>query len=165
MAPIQDAQRVAVLADSQNLYHSAQSVYSRNIDYGSLLQKAVQGRQLTRAIAYVIRAQAEDEDSFFEALQEIGYETKIKDIKTFGDGSKKADWDVGMSLDAVSLAPHVDTIILCTGDGDFARLCRYLRHEGCRVEAMSFAESTSEELVAAADSFENLSENQETYLL
>jgi len=70
-----------------------------------------------------------------------------------------------MSLDAVSLAPHVDTIILCTGDGDFARLCRYLRHEGCRVEAMSFAESTSEELVAAADSFENLSENQETYLL
>jgi len=158
-------QRVGVLADAQNLYHTAQSLYSRNIDYSSLLEGALEGRELTRAIAYVIRANSPEEESFFEALVDIGFETRVKDIKTFEDGSKKADWDVGMSLDAVSLAPHVDTIILCTGDGDFARLCRYLRHEGCRVEAMSFAESTSEELVAAADSFENLSENQETYLL
>jgi uncharacterized LabA/DUF88 family protein len=156
---------VGVLADAQNLYHTAQSLYSRNIDYSSLLEGALEGRELTRAIAYVIRANSPEEESFFEALVDIGFETRVKDIKTFEDGSKKADWDVGMSLDAVSLAPHVDTIILCTGDGDFARLCRYLRHEGCRVEAMSFAESTSEELVAAADSFENLSENQETYLL
>ena len=158
-------QRVGVLADAQNLYHTAQSLYSRNIDYSSLLEGALEGRELTRAIAYVIRANSPEEESFFEALVDIGFETRVKDIKTFEDGSKKADWDVGMSLDAVSLAPHVDTIILCTGDGDFARLCRYLRHEGSRVEAMSFAESTSEELVAAADSFENLSENQETYLL
>jgi len=156
---------VGVLADAQNLYHTAQSLYSRNIDYSSLLEGALEGRELTRAIAYVIRANSPEEESFFEALVDIGFETRVKDIKTFEDGSKKADWDVGMSLDAVSLAPHVDTIILCTGDGDFARLFRYLRHEGCRVEAMSFAESTSEELVAAADSFENLSENQETYLL
>ncbi|WP_232701061.1 NYN domain-containing protein [Halobacterium wangiae] len=165
MAPIQDAQRVAVLADSQNLYHSAQSVYSRNIDYGSLLEKAVQGRQLTRAIAYVIRAQAEDEDRFFEALLDIGFETKIKDIKTFGDGSKKADWDVGMSLDAVSLADHVDTVVLCTGDGDFSRLCSHLRHEGVRVEVMAFGESAADELVEVADSFIDLSEREETFLL
>jgi len=158
-------QRVGVLADAQNLYHTARSLYSRNIDYSSLLEGALDGRELTRAIAYVIRANSPEEESFFEALVDIGFETRVKDIKTFEDGSKKADWDVGMSLDAVSLAPHVDTIILCTGDGDFARLCRYLRHEGCRVEAMSFAESTSEELVAAADSFENLSENEDTYLL
>jgi uncharacterized LabA/DUF88 family protein len=154
-----------VLADSQNLYHSAQSVYSRNIDYSSLLEKAVQGRELTRAIAYVIRAQAEDEDSFFDALRDIGFETKIKDIKTFGDGSKKADWDVGMSLDAVTLADHVDTVVLCTGDGDFSRLCNHLRHEGVRVEVMAFGESTAEELVDVADAFVDLSEREETFLL
>lgn len=165
MAPIQPGQRVAVLADSQNLYHSAQSVYSRNIDYSSLLEKAVQGRELTRAIAYVIRAQAEDEDSFFDALRDIGFETKIKDIKTFGDGSKKADWDVGMSLDAVTLADHVDTVVLCTGDGDFSRLCNHLRHEGVRVEVMAFGESTAEELVDVADAFVDLSEREETFLL
>ncbi|MCD2198422.1 MULTISPECIES: LabA-like NYN domain-containing protein [unclassified Halobacterium] len=165
MAPIQPGQRVAVLADSQNLYHSAQSVYSRNIDYSSLLEKAVQERELTRAIAYVIRAQSEDEDSFFDALRDIGFETKIKDIKTFGDGSKKADWDVGMSLDAVTLADHVDTVVLCTGDGDFSRLCNHLRHEGVRVEVMAFEESTAEELVDVADAFVDLSEREETFLL
>jgi uncharacterized LabA/DUF88 family protein len=165
MTEIHPDQRVAVLVDAQNLYHSSHSVYSRNIDYSSLLEKAVQGRALTRAIAYVIRAESPDEESFFNALADIGFETKIKDIKTFGDGSKKADWDVGMSLDAVTLASHVDTVVLCTGDGDFSRLCSHLRHEGVRVEVMAFGQSTAEELREAADSFVDLAEREETFLL
>ena len=165
MTEIHPDQRVAVLADSQNLYHTGQSLYSRNIDYASLLEAAVDGRQLTRAIAYVIRADAPEEESFFDALENIGFETRIKEIRTFGDGSKKADWDVGMSLDAVSLADHVDTVVLCTGDGDFSRLCHHLRHEGVRVEVMAFEESTADELVEAADAFVDLSEREETFLL
>ena len=158
-------QRVAVLADSQNLYHTAQSLYSRNIDYAALLDEAVAGRTLTRALAYVIKADAPEEESFFEALIDIGFETRLKKIKTFQDGSKKANWDVGMSLDAVSLAPHVDTVVLCTGDGDFARLCRYLQHEGVRVEVICFEESTAEELIAAAREFTDMSANTDRYLL
>jgi uncharacterized LabA/DUF88 family protein len=158
-------QRVAVLADSQNLYHTAQSVYSRNIDYAALLEDAVAERTLTRALAYVIKADAPEEESFFEALLDIGFETRIKAIRTFQDGSKKADWDVGMSLDAVSLAPHVDTVVLCTGDGDFARLCRYLEHEGVRVEVMGFGESTAEDLVEAAREFTDLSADTNRFLL
>ncbi|WP_129115034.1 LabA-like NYN domain-containing protein [Halegenticoccus tardaugens] len=165
MTDIHPHQRVAVLADAQNLYHTAQSIYSQNIDYASLLEKSVQGRELTRAIAYVIRADAPDEERFFDALVDIGFETKIKDIKTFGDGSKKADWDVGMSLDAVTLASHVDTIVLCTGDGDFSRLCSHLRHEGVRVEVVAFRSSTAEELIEAADSFVDMAEREETFLL
>ena len=165
MTAIHPDQRVAVLADSQNLYHTGQSLYSRNIDYASLLEAAVDGRQLTRAIAYVIRADAPEEESFFDALENIGFETRIKEIRTFGDGSKKADWDVGMSLDAVTLANHVDTVILCTGDGDFSRLCSHLRHEGVRTEVTSFSESTSEELLEAADSFIDMSERPDTFLL
>ncbi|WP_224332301.1 NYN domain-containing protein [Haloprofundus halobius] len=165
MTEIHPNQRVAVLVDAQNLYHTAQSLYSRNIDYSSLLEKSVQGRELTRAIAYVIRADSPEEERFFEALIDIGFETKIKDIKTFGDGSKKADWDVGMSLDAVTLASHVDTVVLCTGDGDFSRLCSHLRHEGVRAEVMAFKQSTAEELIAAADSFLDLSEREDTFLL
>ncbi|OLZ41853.1 NYN domain-containing protein [Natrinema saccharevitans] len=165
MTEIHPGQRVAVLVDAQNLYHTAQSMHSRNIDYSALLEKAVQDRQLTRAIAYVIRADSPEEESFFEALIDIGFEPKIKDIKTFADGSKKADWDVGMSLDAVTLANHVDTIVLCTGDGDFSRLCSHLRHEGVRVEVMSFQSSTADELVDAADSFLDLGERHETFLL
>ena len=165
MTEIHPAQRVAVLADSQNLYHSAHSLYSRNIDYAGLLDEAVADRALVRAIAYVIRADSPDEETFFAALRDIGFETKIKDIKTFADGTKKADWDLGMSLDAVSLATHVDTVVLCTGDGDFARLCRHLRHEGVRVEAMGFANSAADELIDAADDFVDLSERKETFLL
>ncbi|MFC4544146.1 NYN domain-containing protein [Halosolutus amylolyticus] len=165
MTEIHPGQRVAVLVDAQNLYHTAQSLHSRNIDYSALLDKAVQDRQLTRAIAYVIRADSPEEESFFEALVDIGFETKIKDIKTFADGSKKADWDVGMSLDAVTLANHVDTVVLCTGDGDFSRLCSHLRHEGVRVEVMAFESSTAEELIAEAESFLDLGERHETFLL
>ncbi len=165
MTEIHPGQRVAVLVDAQNLYHTAQSIYSRNIDYSSLLEKAVQDRQLTRAISYVIRADSPEEESFFEALVDIGFETKIKDIKRFSDGTKKADWDVGMSLDAVTLANHVDTIVLCTGDGDFSRLCSHLRHEGVRVEVMCFESSTADELIEAADAFLDLSERHETFLL
>ncbi|WP_411963016.1 NYN domain-containing protein [Haloferax sp. YSMS24] len=165
MTEIHPDQRVAILVDAQNLYHTAQSLYSRNIDYSSLLDKAAAGRALTRAIAYVIRADSPDEERFFDALVDIGFETKIKDIKTFGDGSKKADWDLGMALDAVSLANHVDTIVICSGDGDFERLCSHLRHEGVRVEVMSFKESTADELVEASDAFIDLSERKETFLL
>jgi len=165
MVEIHPDQRVAMLADAQNLYHTAQSLYSRNIDYAALLEKGVQGRQLTRAIAYVIRADAPEEESFFEALADIGFETKIKAIKTFQDGSQKADWDVGMSLDAVTLADHVDTIVLCTGDGDFSRLCTHLRHEGVRIEVMGFRQSTAEELIESADTFVDLDERSGTFLL
>jgi len=165
MTEIHPRQRIAVLVDSQNLYHTAQSMYSRNIDYAELLESAVDGRELTRAIAYVIRADAPEEESFFEALVDIGYEARIKDIRTFADGSKKADWDVGMSLDAVTLANHVDTIALCTGDGDFARLCGHLKHEGVRVEVLAFEESTSEDLVDAADGFTDLSSDTDRFLL
>ncbi|WP_136689555.1 LabA-like NYN domain-containing protein [Halorhabdus amylolytica] len=165
MTDVHPGQRIAVLADSQNLYHTAQSIYQRNIDYEALLSAAVDDRQLTRAIAYVIRADADDEERFFEALVDIGFETKLKDIKTFADGSKKADWDVGMSLDAVSLAPHVDTIALCTGDGDFSRLVSHVRHEGVKVEVYAFGESTSEELIDRAESFTDLSEDTDRFLL
>ena len=165
MSVVHPNQRVADLADSQNLYHTAQSMYTRNIDYASLLEESVAGRNLTRAIAYVIRADAPEEESFFDALTDIGFETQIKDIKTFPDGSKKADWDVGMCLDAITLANHVDTIVLCTGDGDFTRLCHHLKHEGVRIEVICFAESTAEELIEAADSFVDMSADTDTYLL
>lgn len=165
MVTIHPAQRVAVLADTQNLYHSAHHLYSRNIDYSTLLEKAVQDRELVRAIAYAIRADAPDEESFFDALEEIGFEARVKAIRTFADGSKKADWDVGMSLDAVTLAPHVDVIVLCTGDGDFTRLVTHLQHQGVRVEAMGFASSTADSLIEQVDAFIDLSERTESFLL
>ena len=165
MPPIHDSQRVAIIADSQNLYHSAHTLFSRNVDYTTMLDSAVQDRELVRAIAYVIRADSPQEEDFFDALRDIGFEAKIKDIKTFADGSKKANWDLGMCLDAVTLAPKVDVVVLCSGDGDFAALCTHLRHEGVRTEVFGFGASTAEELIDAADSFVDMSEDENRFLL
>ena len=159
------AQRVAVLVDSQNLYHTAQSLHTRNIDYAALLESAVRDRSLVRSIAYVIRADSTDEERFFDALADIGFETRIKPIRTYADGTKKADWDVGMSLDAVTLADHVDAVVLCTGDGDFTRLCSHLRHEGVRIEVMAFEASTADSLIEAADTFTDMGADTDTFLL
>lgn len=158
-------QRVAVIADSQNLYHTAQTKYSQNVDYEGLLDTVVDGRQLTRAIAYVIETNNNEEQSFFDAIEDIGFETKSKQIKEFKDGKKKADWDVGMCLKAVSLADHVDVIVLCTGDGDFSRLCEYLKHEGVKTEIASFKFATSNELIEKSEKFTDLSNYPQKHLL
>ncbi len=127
------AQRVGVFIDAQNLYHSAKHLYKARVNFGAILDEAVGGRILVRAIAYVISTESGEEKNFFEALTKMGIETKTKDLQIFADGAKKADWDVGLAIDAVKLAPKLDTVVLVTGDGDFIPLIQYLdMHEGAR---------------------------------
>jgi len=118
-------QRVAVFIDTQNLYHSAKNLYNAKVNFGAIMDAVVGKRKLIRALAYVITTEAGDETSFFEALTKIGIETKTKDLQIFYGGAKKADWDVGLAVDAIRLAPKVDTIVLATGDGDFEPLVNF----------------------------------------
>lgn len=160
------AQRVGVFIDTQNLYHSAKHLYKARVNFGKILEEAVGGRTLVRAIAYVIKTEAGDEKNFFEALTKIGIETKVKDLQIFADGAKKADWDVGLAIDAVKLAPKLDTIVLATGDGDFVPLIQYLDlHEGCQVEVISFGKSSSAKLKEAAHAFTDMCENPRAYTI
>ncbi|MDY6765266.1 MAG: NYN domain-containing protein [Halobacteria archaeon] len=163
--PVQPNQEVSVLVDTQNMYHTVQNIYSRNLDYSALLERAVNGRKLIRALAYVVRTDTTEEESFFNALTEIGFETKVKDIKTYPDGSKKADWDMGIAIDAITFAPHLDAMVLCTGDGDFTRLVHHVREKGVRVEIMGFESSTAKSLIEACDEFIDMSQNEERFLL
>ena len=78
---------------------------------------------------------------------------------------KKADWDVGITIDAVRIAPNVDAIILASGDGDFLQLVEYLKNQGKRVEIIAFGRSASARLKEAADEFIDLEETPEKYLL
>src|SRR3989344_1169291 len=161
----QKEQRVAMLIDTQNLYHSARNLYGAKVNFGAILKEAVSGRHLVRAIAYVITTEAEDEKSFFEALNSLGIETKTKDIQIFFGGAKKADWDVGLAVDAVRLAPKVDAIILASGDGDFVPLVEYLKFMGTQVEVITFGRSASGRLREGADDFIDMSEDSRKYLL
>lgn len=161
----QKEQRVAMLIDTQNLYHSARNLYNTKVNFGAVLKEAVAGRHLVRAIAYVITTEAEDEKPFFEALNSLGIETKTKDIQIFFGGAKKADWDVGLAVDAIRLAPKMDAIILASGDGDFVPLVEYLKFMGTQVEVITFGRSASGRLREAADDFIDMSDDPRKYLL
>ncbi len=159
-------QRVGVFIDTQNLYHSAKNLYHTKVNFGQIVKDAVAERSLIRAVAYVISTESGEEQAFFEALGKMGIETKVKDLQIFGSGAKKADWDVGLAIDAVKLAPKLDAVILLSGDGDFVPLVEYLKtNEGCQVEVVSFGKSTSAKLIEAADDFIDLDENQRKYLM
>lgn len=159
-------QRVAVLIDVQNMYHSSKALYKKRVNFKEVLKTAVANRQLIRAVGYVIRTESGEEKSFFEALEKIGIELKVKDLQVFHGGMKKADWDVGLTIDAVRLSDSmIDAIILVTGDGDFIPLVEYLKGKGKQVEVMAFGKSTSGRLKESADDFIDLSENPKKFLI
>ncbi len=159
------AQRVGVFIDTQNLYHSAKHLYKSRVNFQNVLQEAVGDRILVRAIAYVISTEGGDEKNFFEALTKIGIETKVKGLQVFSDGAKKADWDVGIAIDAVKLAPKLDTVILATGDGDFVPLIEYLENDGCQVEVISFGKSSSQKLKEAAHAFTDMCDDPKKFII
>lgn len=154
-------QRVGVLVDVSNMYHSAKNLYKRRVNFKEILKEVVAGRKLIRATAYVIRAENEEENNFFEALSQLGFEVVIKDLQVFHGGAKKGDWDVGITVDAVKLGQKLDVIVLVTGDGDYLPLVSYLQNTtGCLVEVAAFRQTTSSRLIEEADDFINLSDSR-----
>jgi len=155
---IHKSQRVGIFIDIQNLYHSAKHLYSARVNYRELLKELTAGRPLVRAIGYVVKSEtALGEASFFEALTKNGIELRTKDLQVFPGGLKKADWDVGMAVDAIRMANFLDVVILVTGDGDFLPLVDYLKWGlGREVEVAAFGRSASAKLKESADLFIDL---------
>ncbi len=163
---IQRAQRVGVFVDVQNLYYSARFMYNAKVNFKAILQEAVNNRILVRAIAYVIKTEDISREAFFDALSNFGFEVKGKDLQIFYGGAKKGDWDIGIAMDAIELAPKLDTIVLCSGDGDFIPLVEHLKRAmGCRVEVVAFGKSASSKLVECVDNFVDLDKNQKKFLI
>ena len=159
-------QRVGVFIDVQNMYYSAKQMYGAKVNFKEILKEAVKGRNLVRALAYVIKADIREEQGFFEALKNIGFEVKAKDLQIFYGGQKKGDWDIGIAMDTIELAHKLDTIILVSGDGDFAPLVQHLKRAiGCRVEIIAFGKSASAKLIEEADEFTDLDEAPKKYLI
>ena len=161
-------QRVGIFIDVQNLYHSAKNLYNTRVNFKELIKHLLAGRKLIRAMAYVVQAENLDggkagssssEGAFFEALKNAGLELRMKDLQVYAGGAKKADWDVGMAVDAIRMASFLDAVILVTGDGDFLPLVDYLRWGlGRGVEVAAFSRTTSLKLKESADSFVGLEE-------
>lgn len=156
MATYKD-QRIGIFIDVQNLYHGAKNLYHGRVNYKELVKLLTKGRKLIRVIGYVVKSDAAEESAFFDALENAGVELRIKDLQIFAGGAKKADWDVGMAVDAIRTANSLDAIILATGDGDFVPLVEYLKWGlGREVEVAAFGRNTSAKLKEVADDFIDL---------
>jgi len=151
--PIHMHQRIAVFVDVQNLFYSAKAVYQRKLNFATLLDKMADGRELVRAIAYIVQTPEVDQSSFITFLHQSGYEVKSKELKKRPDGSAKGDWDMGIAIDSIALADRTDVMALASGDGDFCDLVRHLKARGVRCEVYAFPSSTSEELRYTATEF------------
>lgn len=163
--------RTAVLVDVKNMFFAARSAHNGKLDYGKLWDFFSKKHQIVRAIAYMVKRPDIDQGKFVSALNNIGFEVRSKDArlkrdkkdpKSFkGKELKKPDdkrsdyinanYDVLLTIDAISIADRVDCIILVSGDGVYVPLVRFLQSRGCRVEVAGFMGSTSSELSQIAD--------------
>jgi len=159
-------QRVGVFVDVANMYHSAKNLYGAKVNFEEVLKSAIAGRKLIRAVAYVIKSESEEERGFFGALDSQGFEVKAKDLQVFAGGAKKADWDVGIAVDAIKMADKLDSIIIVSGDGDYTPLVTYLReNKGCQVEVLAFGKTTSGKLIDLVDDYTDLGQDTKKYLI
>src|SRR3990167_8635995 len=104
------AQRVGIFIDTQNIYHSAKNLHHSRANFGAILKDALDGRVLIRAMAYVVTTESGEENAFFAALEKAGIEIRSKPLQIFLGGAKKADWDVGLAIDAVIMAPTQENL-------------------------------------------------------
>jgi hypothetical protein len=96
-------QRVGIFVDIQNLYYTARNVYNARVNFTTILKDAAGDRPIVRAIAYGIKADMPEEQTFFDALKKAGFEVKLKELQSFYGGAKKGDWDVGIVMDIIKL--------------------------------------------------------------
>ena len=155
---------VAVFVVMQNIYYGAKNALKKKkVDFRKLLTLAVRGRKLYRAIVYLVDLDRVNQDNFIYVLRNLGYEVKLKEPKKFYNWDRveyKADWDMGIAIDAITLAERgkIDVIVLMSGDGDFVHLINFLKAKGIKVEVAAFKSITAKELICAADDFIDLEE-------
>lgn len=120
---------IAVFADVQNIYYTTREAYGRQFNYRKLWQRIANQGQIVCAYAYAIHRGDDKQLKFQNALKEIGFTVKLKQFIQRSDGSAKGDWDVGITIDILETAAHVDTVILLSGDGDFGILLEKVKHK------------------------------------
>jgi len=158
MSTVLSAQRVAVLVDVQNMFHSAYDCFHGRLNYRKLFETVESGRQVVRSIAFAVQ-DGNDQNSFFAMLREVGFDVRTKEPRLRPDGSRKGGWDIGIAIEALSLAPRVDVVALVSGDGDFVELADALRARGVRVEVYALERSVGRALRDAADLFVPIGED------
>ncbi|MFV0387568.1 MAG: NYN domain-containing protein [Pyrinomonadaceae bacterium] len=150
--------RVAVFIDGNNLFHAAR-FHNLDIDYNKLLRVLLGDGRLLRAFFYTgVDVGAERQQGFLLWMKRNGFRVVQKELKTFYDGTRKANLDVEIAVDMLSLAGKYDTAVLVSGDEDFVYALNSVSYKGCRVEVAGFRSNTAPNLIDVADFFIDLGE-------
>lgn len=150
--------RVAVFIDGNNLFHAAR-FHNLDIDYNKLLRVLLGDGRLLRAFFYTgVDTGAERQQGFLLWMRRNGFRVIQKELKTFYDGTRKANLDVEIAVDMLSLAGRYDTAVLVSGDEDFVYAVNAVAYKGCRVEIAGFRSNTAPKLIDVADYFIDLGE-------
>lgn len=144
---------VALFVDVQNVYYTTRHTYQRNFDYNAFWRAATTDRNVVKAVAYATDRGDKKQRKFQNILRAIGFEVRLKPFIQRADGSAKGDWDVGITIDALDAAANADTIVLVSGDGDFALLADRLRRDHKQVDVYGVPALTASSLIDAASSF------------
>jgi len=161
-------ERIAIFIDGANLYAAARAL-SFDIDYKKLLDLFAGKGRLIRAFYYT--ALIEDQEyspirPLVDWLDYNGYTMVTKPMKEFTDAmgrpKRKGNMDIELAIDVLEMAPHLDHIVLFSGDGDFRRLVEATQRKGVRVSVVSTLRSqppmVADELRRQADNFIELAE-------
>ncbi len=147
-------EKISIFVDVQNIYYTCREAYQANFDYNKFWAQVTADREVVSAFAYATDRGDEKQQQFQNILRAIGFTVLLKPLVTRMDGSTKADWDVGIALDAYESAPHCDTVVLASGDGDFAILLDRLKQRfGTRSEVYGVPKLTANTLMTAAGNF------------
>ena len=120
--------KIAVFADVQNLYYTVRQAYGCHFNYAALWADISKQGQIVEAYAYAIDRGDSKQQQFQQILRNLGFTVKLKPYIQRSDGSAKGDWDVGITIDIMDAAAHVDEVVLASGDGDFDLLLERIIH-------------------------------------
>ena len=152
--------KIAIFDDVQNIYYTTREIYKRQLNYRALWQRISEQGDITQALAYATNRGDDGQIKFQDALKHIGFQVKLKPYIQRKDGSSKGDWDVGIAIDVISIAPEVDTVILLSGDGDFDLLLDKITNSyGVNTEVYGVAKLTARSLIDAAGVFNPIEES------
>lgn len=152
--------RVGVFVDAANLSASIRRVTGnqQKLNFSALLRSVVGQRRKETAIAFIVHGEQQEIGEaghwgFVQHLRAGGYEVREKRPKVRADGSRKADWDMGIAMAILDAVDALDVVVLCSGDGDFLPLVQRLQRLGKRVEVASVPQATEESLRRAAQQY------------
>ncbi len=157
---VEAPKKIALFVDVQNIYYTVKEAYNCHFNYSVFWDQICSRGEIVKANAYAVNRGDRKQLQFQQILKNIGFEVKLKPFIQRSDGSAKADWDVGITIDVIDCAPEVDIVILASGDGDFDILVEKIQDRyGVQVEVYGVPNLTANSLIQAADQYNPIEGN------